>query len=434
MDAVIGPQKSTQADFVMDLGDRAHVPIISFSATSPSLVPQTPFFVQTAQSDANQVRPIASVIEAFRWSQVVLIYEDTEFGNGIIPYLSNALQDVNARVSYRSVLPKSASDDFIGKELYKMMTMQTRVFVVHMSQSLGTRLFLKAAELGMMSDGYVWIVTSGLTDLFNLVDSRVVEAMQGVVGVRPLIPRSKELESFSSRWIRTYLEANHDMKKPAEISMFGLWAYDTMWALAMAAERVGINASRVTKDEAHSKSGGPFSLEVSETGPKLLEALVETKFLGLAGEFSLVDGQLELTPYEIINVVGRNERRVGIWMPSGGISKELNSSSKSLKSIIWPGDSTKAPRGWEAPVNGKKLRIGVPQKPGFNEFLKVEIDPQTNHYKVSGYYKEVFDAVMLNLPYAVLYEYVPYQFFESNGSKAGDYDSLIYQVALQVSS
>ena len=35
--AIIGPQSSAQARFVIELGRKAQVPIISFSATSPSL-------------------------------------------------------------------------------------------------------------------------------------------------------------------------------------------------------------------------------------------------------------------------------------------------------------------------------------------------------------------------------------------------------------
>uniref|UniRef100_A0A0V0GUQ1 Putative ovule protein n=1 Tax=Solanum chacoense TaxID=4108 RepID=A0A0V0GUQ1_SOLCH len=77
-----------------------------------------------------------------------------------------------------------------------MMTLQTRVFVVHMSYTLGARLFLKAKEIGMMDKGYAWIITSGLTDSVYLMDSDVAEAMQGVLGVKPLIPKSKQLNSL----------------------------------------------------------------------------------------------------------------------------------------------------------------------------------------------------------------------------------------------
>ncbi|CAA3014999.1 glutamate receptor -like [Olea europaea subsp. europaea] len=438
VDAIIGPQKSTQASFVMDLGDRASVPILSFSATSPSLIPRTRYFVQTAQSDADQVKAIASIVMAFSWNQVVIIYEDTEYGNGIISYLSNALQDVNARVSNRSVFPKSATDDFICKELYKMMTMQTRVFVVHMSQHLGARLFLKSKELGMMSNGYAWIVTSGLTDLFSLMDVDVVEAMQGVLGVKPLIPKRKELDTFPNIWNAMSLQVDGSIK-PTEVSIFGLWAYDTLWALAMAAERIGNKHLKATKNGVDSNSEFPFSLGISKAGPKLLKEILRTRFQGRAGVFHLADGELVQTPYQIVNIVGKRERLVGIWSPSYGISKEVilnvttsySTSKENFRIIIWPGNSVIAPKGWEFPVNGKKLRVGVSEKSGFNEFLKVVRVPQSNAINVSGYFKEVFDSVMEALPYSVPYEYVLYPFENSDGSSAGSYDNFVYQVSLQ---
>ncbi|CAI9764829.1 unnamed protein product [Fraxinus pennsylvanica] len=438
VDAIIGPQKSTQANFVMDLGDRARVPILSFSATSPSLIPRTHYFVQTAQSDADQVEAIASIVEAFSWNQVVIIYEDTEYGNGIIPHLSNALQEVNARVSHRSAFPKSATDDYICKELEKMMTMQTRVFVVHMSQRVGARLFLKSKELGMMNNGYAWIVTTGLTDLFSLMDSDVAEAMQGVLGVKPLIPKRKARDGFTHRWNAKSLQADGNIK-PTEVSIFGLWAYDTLWALAMAAERVGNKHLIAIKNGVDSNSEFPFSLGVSETGPKLLKEILRTRFEGLAGVFHLADGQLVQTPYQIVNVVGKSERQVGIWSPSHGISKEVilnvstsySTSKENFRRIVWPGNSEIAPKGWEFPVSGKKLRIGVSEKSGFNEFLKVARDPQSNAIEVSGYFKEVFDSVMAALPYSVPYEYALYHFENSDGSNAGSYNDLVYQVSLQ---
>lgn len=434
VDAIIGPQKSTQVNFVMDIGDRAHVPINSFSATCPSLIPRTRYFVRTAESDAYQVEAIASLVKAFQWSQVVIISEDTEYGTGVIPYLANALQDVNARISYRSLFPKSATDDCISKELQKMMTMQTRVFVVHMSERLGSRLFLKAKEIGMMSNGYAWIVTSGLTDLYSLMTLNVVEAMQGVLGVMPLIRKSKELNEFTTRWKMMFSQVDDDIK-PAHPSIYGLWAYDTLCALAMAAEKVGNRLPNA----ADINSSSVFNLPISETGRELLNEMLEINFYGLAGKFSLTNGQLERTPYQIVNVVGNGDREVGVWTPTHGISREVNlsvfssysMSKKNLGDITWPGGSKIVPKGWEFPVSGNKLRIGVPQKSGFNEFLKVVKDPQNNTTKVSGYFKDVFDAVMAAIPYDVPYEYVIYPFEKSDGSSFGSYDDLTYQVSLQ---
>jgi ionotropic glutamate receptor len=74
------------------------------------------------------VKAISAIIQAFGWREVVPIYIDNEYGQGIIPFLIDALQDVDVRVPYRSVIPTSPLDDQIGQELYKLKTMQTRVF------------------------------------------------------------------------------------------------------------------------------------------------------------------------------------------------------------------------------------------------------------------------------------------------------------------
>ncbi|KAH7865219.1 hypothetical protein Vadar_003802 [Vaccinium darrowii] len=440
VDAIVGPQNSAQANFIMDLGNRSHVPIISFSATSPSMLSQTPYFIQTALSDDAQVGAISSIIKAFQWRQVTIIYEDTDYGNGLMPSLCTAFQDINAQIAYRSHIPLSATDDFILTELYNMITMQTRVFVVHLSLSLGTRLFWKAKGIGMLREGYVWIITDGLMDFIYYMDSRVIEAMQGVLGVRPRIRRSKELDSFEVRWRRKFLQDNPAAKQ-AEISIFGLWAYDTVWALAMAAEKVGVKEPVINLDNNRINVTNLSSLGISQTGPKLLGAILETRFLGLSGEFDLVNGRLRPSAFQILNVIGKGEREVGIWTQSHGISKgfhtnEADSSfnpGESFRAIVWPGETTFVPKGWEIPVSGKKLRIAVPVKRGFTDFVKVEIDPLTNATKVSGISIDIFDSVIGALPYALPYEYHPFEIGDdSSAAKPGSYyNDLVYQVYLQ---
>ncbi|KAL7154881.1 hypothetical protein ABFS83_03G033800 [Erythranthe nasuta] len=431
VDAIIGPQTSAQANFVIGLGGVAKVPIISFTATSPSLRPQTPFFVQTAINDAAQADAIAAVVKYFRWYQVVFVYEDSDYGNGIIPYLSNAFQLVNARVSYRSVIPVSASDDFVLKEMYKMKSMQTRVFVVHASRSVASRIFLKAKEAEMMSEGYAWIATSGLMDLFYSLDSKVVESMQGVVGVKPLVPRSSKLDSTTIRWKKKFADDNPGITPQEEINLYGLWAYDTLWALAMAAEKTGFKEPASLPNATSLNSTDMFVTETSQTGPKLLASMLDTKFEGLAGNFNLVNGQLESSSFQILSVNGNALKEVGIWKPFSQISSQRNTNmtgfvGEKLENIIWPGESRNVPKGWEVPVSGKKLRVGVPVDVGFAEYVNVQKDPQTNATTVTGYYIDLFDSVMAALPYSVRYEYAPFE--KSDGSIAGSYDDLTYQV------
>ncbi|GKU87457.1 hypothetical protein SLEP1_g1853 [Rubroshorea leprosula] len=111
---------------------------------------------------------------------------------------------------------------------------------------------------------------------------------------------------------------------------------------------------------------------------------------------------------------------------------EYSTSKSNLGTIIWPGDSQVVPKGWEIPTNGKRLKIGVPVKNGFNEFVKVPPGTIPNSIVTPfGYCIDVFNAVMEAMPYAVSYDF--YAFEKPDGEMAGDYNELINQVFYGVS-
>lgn len=166
-----------------------------------------------------------------------------------------------------------------------------------------------------------------------------------------------------------------------------------------------------------------LDLKISETGPKILQAMLLTRFKGLSGEFSLVNGQVEPSSYQILNVVVGGARQVGTWSPAHGKTYQ---GLEDLQGVIWPGESTHVPRGWDIHVGGKKLKIGVPVKDGFTEFVSAERDLVTNSTKASGHYIDLFDSVILALPYSVQYEYVPFLI-----GIDGSYNDFVHQVFLQ---
>ncbi|XP_061374921.1 glutamate receptor 2.7-like isoform X2 [Gastrolobium bilobum] len=415
VEAIMGPITTMEANFVINLGDKAHVPIVTFSATSPSLTSlQSQYFFQIAQNDSAQVKAISAVIQALGWKEVVPIYVDNSYGEGVIPCLTNVLQQAYVRVPYLSAISLSATDEAIKSELYKLMTMQTRVFVVHMSPRFGFHLLTIASQIGMMEQGYVWILTDGMANWFNSLNSSVMESMEGVLGVRPYIPRTKALDDFKARWKRKFLPDNPTLVD-TNLNVYGIWAYDATTALAMAVEKVG------TANFVNNTSSNVSDLEkfgISQNGEKLREALSNTRFTGLSGEFNVLGGQLQASTFEIINVVGDGERRVGFWTPHKGLARNFDTKRTSMYStskdnlgpIMWPGDTTSVPKGWEIPTNGNKLRVGVPVKDGngFTEFVKVTYDPSTNSTEVTGFCIDVFKAVLEVLPYALPCEFIPF--------------------------
>ncbi|KAI3986916.1 hypothetical protein MKX01_014617 [Papaver californicum] len=434
---IIVPEESVQSSFVVDLGEKAQVPVISFPAFSPSMSSSgsSNYFIRTSQkNESSQAKAITTIIQGFGWKEIVLIHEDTEYGNGFIPYLISAFQEFDAQVPYRSVISPSATDTQILMELDKLMKLQPRVFIVHMKPSLGSRLFLMAQEANMMSEGYAWIITDSMTTFLNSMNSSVIEAMEGVLGVCPYVPESKELNNLRMKWRKKLLRQNISGTEIADLSIHDLWAYDTVWALAMAAEKIGLNIdSPFQRLQPIDNLGDIAAIGVSLIGPKLLQRIQNTRFKGICGEFHLINGQLQTSIFEIVNVFGKGGKQIGFWTPKNGISRDLsiisNSSSvystsiSSLGGVIWPGDSINVPRGWAISSNGRKLRIIVPLKSGFSEFVKVEINRKRNITSVSGYSIDVFNAVMNALPYTVPYEFIPMNLV--------NYDDMLHQLDLQ---
>ncbi|KAL4652165.1 hypothetical protein ACB092_01G213300 [Castanea dentata] len=425
--AIIGPQRSAQARFVIELDRKAQVPIISFSATSPSLSPsKNKFFIRIAQDDSAQVKAIADIVKAFSWPEIVLIYEDTEYGNSLIPHLVDALHLIDTRVPYRCVIPPSSNNTEIIKELNKLKENYIRIFLVHLTASLGSKLFVLAKNAEMMSEGYAWMVTEGLSSLLDPLSSKVVDSMQGVLGIRPYLTPSKHLKDFERKWKRNLTSVQAKIKSTTSLNLFGLWAYDTIWVLAMAVEKVGMY-SRFFKQNVSGCNADLEASDIFENGTRLRNTIVNTTFEGLSGNFGLVNGQLEPSTFEVFNVIGKTEINIGYWTPQRGFSKDLKDTNEKayltsmdkLKPLIWPGYTIHQPPS--------RLRIGVPVKNSFKEFVKLEWNSSTDDTpKVSGFSIEVFNVVLDVLPFPLSYEFIPYM--NKQRQSNGTYDQLLYEI------
>ncbi|CAN6539672.1 unnamed protein product [Malus baccata var. baccata] len=185
---------------------------------------------------------------------------------------------------------------------------------------------------------------------------------------------------------------------------------------AMAAEKVGTTNFRFQKINDYGNSTGSERLEVSQSGTELVRELSGTRFQGLSGDFSLINKQLQSSTFQVVNVNDNGERGIGYWTPKNGLVRNIKSdkntsrhstSNASLGPIIWPGDTTSIPRGWQISANGT-LRIGVPVKGAYDELVSVKHDPSTNTTNITGYCIDVFTAVIEVLSYSVPYEFHPF--------------------------
>ncbi|KAG8372342.1 hypothetical protein BUALT_Bualt12G0056100 [Buddleja alternifolia] len=412
---VIGPQVSSEETFFTELGQKVHVPIISFTARTSALpYKQNNYFVRTTPDDDIQAKALAAICKGFEWPEVVVLYEDTDYGNQFVSRVNKALQEIEIGLAYMISIPESANDNHLLKELKKLTTKQMRVFLVHMNPSLGYRLFTLAKGAGLMSEGYAWIITDSLSSFISSMDFDTRVSMEGVLGLRPYVSRSKDLESFQERWKRNMILKNTS-NSVMELNVYGLWAYDTVTALAIAAESIVLGNSTLVNVSRTTNGSDKKILKISTFGPRLLEELSRTHFRGLSGDFQLVDGKLKPSTFEILNVIGTGEKTVGFWTPDRGIIREWSSigetnystSTKQLRSITWPGDSITRPKGWAIPATGN-LRVGIPWKHGFTEFISMTTDPARKHINATGFSIDIFLATLEALPFPIDYEFIDY--------------------------
>uniref|UniRef100_A0A0D9VBD2 Glutamate receptor n=1 Tax=Leersia perrieri TaxID=77586 RepID=A0A0D9VBD2_9ORYZ len=437
--AIIGPQCSTIAHIVSYVANELRVPLMSFASDATLSSIQFPFFVRTAPSDLYQMDAVAALVDYYRWKIVTAIYLDDDYGRNGIAALDDALTERRCKISYKVGFSSSAKKGDLINLLVSVSYMESRVIILHTGAGPGFKLLSLANQLSMMGNGYVWIATDWLSaylDANSSVPAETMYGMQGVLTLRPHIPKSKMKSDLISKWSRVSKQYNHS---DLRTSSYAFYVYDSVWTVARALDAFFDDGGKITfsnDSRLRDEVGGTLHLEamsVFDMGNNLLDKIRKVNFTGASGQVQFaVTGDLIHPAYDIININGNGMRTVGYWsnysrllstvLPEVLYSKPPNSSlaNQRLYDVIWPGQTAQKPRGWAFPSNAKELKIGVPNRFSFKEF--VTKDNVTGSMK--GYCIDVFTQALALLPYPVTYKFVPF----GSGTENPHYDKLVQMV------
>nr|AAQ02674.1 glutamate receptor [Raphanus sativus var. sativus] len=443
--AIIGPQTSIMAHVLSYLANELNVPMCSFTALDPSLSPlQFPFFVQTAPSDLFLMRAIAEMITYYGWSDVIALYNDDDNSRNGVTSLGDELEGRRCKISYKAVLPLDVvikTPREIVRELVKIQKMESRVIIVNTFPKTGKMVFEEARRLGMTGRGYVWIATTWMTSLLDSADPlslpKVAESLRGVLTLRIHTPVSRKKRDFAARW-------NKLSNGSVGLNVYGLYAYDTVWIIARAVKnlldsRANIPFSGDSKLD-HLKGGSLNlgALSMFDQGQQFLDYIVKTKMSGVTGPVQFLPDRSMVQPaYDIINVVGGGLRQIGYWSNHSGLSvippellfskpSNRSSSNQHLENVTWPGGGSVTPRGWVFPNNGRRLRIGVPNRASFKDFVSRVNGSSSSH--IDGYSINVFEAAIKLLSYPVPHEFILF----GDSLKNPNYNDLVNNVTTGV--
>ncbi|CAI9272204.1 unnamed protein product [Lactuca saligna] len=366
---------------------------------------------------AHMISQVANIIKYYEWKKVTAIYIDDDHGrNGIIS-LGDQLASRGSQISHKAPIKPLATRTDISDVLVKVALMESRILVVHTYADRGLDILEVAKHLGMLDSGYVWIATNWLSTVIDTSTSlslKTIDVMQGFITLKAYTKDSNLTRKFASEWknLTTF-----------GLNTYCLYAYDTVWLLARALDTFFDKGGNISfsKDPKLQGLRGEIlnygSLSVFNEGDLLLHDILDVKMEGLTGliEFTS-DRNLAFPAFEVINVVGTGVRRIGYWSNSSGLSTirpdkvntkpsgHQSSSSELLHAVIWPGLTVQKPRGWVFPDNGKQMKIGVPHRVSFQEF----VGEARHSDSFKGYCIDVFTSATKLLPYALPYKFLSY--------------------------
>ncbi|KAK4847088.1 hypothetical protein QYF36_025429 [Acer negundo] len=433
--AIIGPQSSSIAHMISEIANGLKVPLISYAATDPTLsAKQFPYFLRSTQSESSQMTAMADFIDFYGWKQVIAIYVDDDYGRNGISALDNALENKISRLSHKLPLPVQFDQNDITVVLKQAKSLGSRVYVVHVNPDPRLRIFALAQELQMMNSNSVWLATDWLSatlDSISPMNQTSLHNLQGVVGLCQHTPESIHKKAFLSRWSTMQQKG----LVTTGLNTYGLYAYDTVWAVARSIDKLrSIHFS--VSDKLIDRNESDMLLEklkVFDEGNFLRKKLLKTNFTGLTGQVQFDhDRNIVGSGYDVINIDKMKIHTVGYWshglgfsvLPPETIKGKKNNNSEldqKLKNITWPGGKTEKPRGWEIASDERPLRIGVPNRASFVQFVTED----HNSHKVQGYCVDIFLEALKLVPYDTPYRFEPF----GDGRSNPHYGELVRMVA-----
>nr|POE69762.1 glutamate receptor 2.2 [Quercus suber] len=394
---IIGMHTWQEAALVADIGSQALVPVISFAAPAinpPLMQLRWPFLHEFACNSPSllgrsQLLNLTNIGDGRN--------EDEAFGghSGKLALLTEALQQVGSEIEYRLVLPpfSSMSDPgwVVHEELVKSMKTQLRNFIVlESSLEMAIHLFREAKGMGLVRRDSTWIIPDSITSLLDSVNNSVISSMEGAIGIKTHYSEevTSEYHDFHAQF-RKIFRTEYPEEDNSDPGFYALRAYDSIRIVIQAIEIMTNNRS----------------------SPKtLLDGMLLSNFSGFSGKIHFKGGQLSDTSIlSIVHVLGKRYKEIEFWTPDLGFSMipSIGKPNTLVAPVILQRNLQESPKGWEMPTDAKPLKVGVPGRASFGNFVKVDYGVKPNENNYSGFCIQIFLKARELLGYPLLINWRP---------------------------
>ncbi|CAG9309903.1 unnamed protein product [Blepharisma stoltei] len=307
-------------------------PLISYGATWTNLTSTDnyPQLIRTIEADDLEGVALALFIQEIGWKKIGVIYTLDEYGIDVYSsFMSNiktlgitVKNDVSKRgITYDPNLGlTSKTKNSVDEALSNIVRHQVKVIIYIGHHTVGYQVALTAHKKELYGSDYSWVGSRWLTDeLEALIEKsssskKIYEVLNGAFG----ITYRSAIGDAGSKF-----ETNYAAKYKSDYSVYGMYAYDTVYLIAYTVAEMISNS------------------EDFNSGTDLTKSLRSADFTGASGVVKFIDGSNDRSGFgfSIVNMQKNAIITVQIYDPSN----PSVFSSVTGTSLIFGGDRKSPP-------------------------------------------------------------------------------------------
>ncbi|XP_022257647.1 gamma-aminobutyric acid type B receptor subunit 2-like, partial [Limulus polyphemus] len=258
---------------------------LTYADTHPMYTMENyPNFFRVVPSEAAFNPARVALLQHFNWTRVGTLYQNSP--RYALPH-SKLLTDLEtAKIE---IAAQHGFVDELQSAIRKLKEKDVRIILGNFDQSWAGQIFCEAYHVGLYGRKYQWIIV-GMYDEhwwrnndkhITCDQSQLQEALEGYIAT-DVLPLSTEDKITVSGLIPAEYEAQYNQARRGSYSRFHGYAYDGIWAIALAIEKV----REMLISEESSRSLEIFEYKDPTWARLFREAFNKTSLLGVTGPVS----------------------------------------------------------------------------------------------------------------------------------------------------
>ena len=402
---LITVSNSPNTKLQIDTAQQLHIPVLSISATNPFLNTEaTPFLFTLLPSDFYQSEVIYDILVRYEWYEVTLMSSTDSYGiNGLLRL--HDLLGQNDRFHINEIVYIQSSSSSYGiQELEKLKFSLSRVIVLNCPASSSAEILSKAEKFGMLTEGFVWIVTDSLTSYSTaLADSNGIysPSLEGLIGITGALNKSKDYSDFKVKYLTRYPN-----RTAVDLGIYEMLFYDALQL-----------ATYVLKDfsvDYHKTDVTCTNKTAWNKGKEIMEKVLSSKYNGITGPINFTkNGESTRILYDVLNFKNDIFQKVGEWN---------NYTHLDLQdTVTFLGGTRNIPFGAPETLSGYHFKLGLVEEEPF--ILKSKDCNGTDCY--SGYCIDLVNRLSNDLNFTFEYLEPVDQKFGSKDASTGQWNGMV---------